>query len=79
MKKVQQNVGVKAVDISKGRIEVFNKNYFIDLGDYEIVWSLYKDGVMVQKGGNFVETDLSVAPRQRKLLTVPLDFASLDT
>ena len=45
VKKVYQNVGVKAVDMKQGQIEIFNKNYFEPLRNYQIVWSLYKDGV----------------------------------
>ena len=43
VKKVYQNVGVKAIDMKQGQIEIFNKNYFEPLKNYQIVWSLYKD------------------------------------
>lgn len=49
VKKVYQNVGVKAIDMKQGQIEIFNKNYFEPLKNYQIVWSLYKDGVCVKK------------------------------
>ena len=47
VKKVYQNVGVKAVDMKKGLVEIFNKNYFEPLTQYNIQWGLYKDGVLV--------------------------------
>ena len=37
VKKVYQNVGVKAVDMKQGQIEIFNKNYFEPLRNYQIV------------------------------------------
>lgn len=49
VKKVYQNVGVSAADINKGEIEIFNKNYFVPLTDYSLVWRLLKDGVEVSK------------------------------
>ena len=49
VKKVYQNVGVKAVDMKQGQIEIFNKNYFEPLKNYQMVWSLYKDGVCISK------------------------------
>ena len=51
VKKVYQNVGVKAVDMTKGEIEVFNKAYFTPLSGYQMVWSLYKDGQKYRKYG----------------------------
>ena len=78
VKKVYQNVGVKAVDIRQGKIEVFNKHYFIPLEDFDLVWSLYRDGVEVKKGQNFVEKEVTIGPRQRKILTIPLDGQNLD-
>ena len=49
VKKVYQNVGVKLLDAKTGKVEIMNKNYFADLTDYSIVWSLWKDGVCVQQ------------------------------
>ncbi|MDE6175987.1 MAG: beta-galactosidase, partial [Paramuribaculum sp.] len=40
VKKVYQNVGVRPIDIARGDIEIFNKNYFIPLSDYDISWTL---------------------------------------
>ena len=38
VKKVYQNVGVKAIDMKKGQIEVFNKNYFEPMSGYDMVF-----------------------------------------
>ena len=79
VKKVYQNVGVKAIDIKQGKIEIFNKNYFTSLDDYDIVWSLYKDGVQVGNSKIIEGNDAYIAPRQKKIITLPIDYGHLDT
>ena len=79
VKKVYQNVGVKALDMKKGMIEIFNKNYFVPLKGYQIVWSLYKDGVCVRSqqplegGKNILE------PRERQTYRLAYDYDQLDS
>lgn len=75
VKKVYQNIGVKAIDVEKGTFEVFNKYYFKNLeDDYSYVWSLYEDGKLLQTSQL---TDINVAPRQRAQITLPYTLASL--
>lgn len=76
VKKVYQNVGVKAVDAARGRFEIFNKNYFTTLKDYDILWSLVKDGVPVKSFK--VSPANEIAPRQKAEVSVPFDFKTLD-
>ena len=78
VKKVYQNVGVKAIDMKQGQIEIFNKNYFEPLKDYQIVWSLYKDGVCVKKNQPLQGAKNIVGPREKGIYTLPYDYASLD-
>ncbi len=78
VKKVYQNVGVKAVDMKQGQIEIFNKNYFEPLKNYQIVWSLYKDGVCVKKNQSLQGAKNIVGPREKGIYTLPYDYASLD-
>lgn len=78
VKKVYQNVGVKAVDMKQGQIEIFNKNYFEPLKNYQIVWSLYKDGVCISKNQPLQGTKNIVGPREKGFYTLPYDYASLD-
>ena len=66
VKKVYQNVGVKAVDIKNGVIEIFNKNYFVPLNDYDIVWSLYEDGECILKDQYLTGPRMAVGPRQKQ-------------
>ena len=78
VKKVYQNVGVKAIDMKQGQIEIFNKNYFEPLKNYQIVWSLYKDGVCVKKNQPLQGARNIVGPREKGIYTLPYDYASLD-
>lgn len=78
VKKVYQNVGVSAVDMTKGRIEIFNKNYFEPLNDYQVVWSLWKDGQCVLDKQPIAGASTDIAPRGRKEYTLPYDYAKLD-
>ena len=78
VKKVYQNVGVKAIDMKQGQIEIFNKNYFEPLKNYQIVWSLYKDGVCVKKNQPLQGAKNIVGPREKGIFTLPYDYASLD-
>ena len=78
VKKVYQNVSVKAIDMKQGQIEIFNKNYFEPLKNYQIVWSLYKDGVCVKKNQPLQGAKNIVGPREKGIYTLPYDYASLD-
>ena len=78
VKKVYQNVGVKAVDLKQGRIEIFNKNYFEPLKGYQVVWSLYKDGVCVEKDKPLMGTKNILGPRERQEYVLPYNYAQLD-
>ena len=78
VKKVYQNVSVKAVDMKKGLVEIFNKNYFEPLKGYQIVWSLYRDGECVLfhqplEGGKNV-----LVPRERQTYRLAYDYDQLD-
>ena len=78
VKKVYQNVGVKAIDMKQGQIEIFNKNYFEPLKNYQIVWSLYKDGVCVKKNQPLQGAKNIVGPREKGIYTLPYDYASVE-
>ena len=78
VKKVYQNVGVKALDMTKGQIEIFNKNYFEPLQGYQIVWSLWKDGTCVMKDQPLMGAKNIVGPREKQVYTLDYNYASLD-
>lgn len=78
VKKVYQNVGVKAVDMEQGRIEIFNKNYFKPLSGYRIIWSLWKDGVCILKDQPIQGPRKAIGPRERQQVKLAYDFDRLD-
>lgn len=68
VKKVFQNVGLKALDPRAGTIEIFNKNYFVDLSSFDVVWTLTEDGKKIAGGA----LDIGDVPaRTKKTLTLP--------
>ena len=78
VKKVYQNVAVKPLDMTRGEIEIFNKNYFTSLADYRIVWELYRDGEKVQESDLFRASRAIIGPRMRMEYGIPYDYASMD-
>ena len=75
VKKVYQNIGIKAIDTEKGVFEIFNKYYFKNLNeDYTAVWTLYEDGQVKQTAAL---NAISVAPRQSIQVTCPYDRSAL--
>lgn len=87
VKKVYQNVAVTPVDMSNGRIKIFNKNYFEPLSDYSISWELLCNGVPVQQGEGLIAADgsaskrldvLNLAPRKSADYVIPYDASALN-
>ena len=74
VKKVYQNVEVSPIDIANGKIEIFNKQYFCDLSDYIVSWTLIQDGKAVRTGNI---DSCNVAARQRKQYTLPIVASQL--
>ncbi|MGQ8337437.1 glycoside hydrolase family 2 TIM barrel-domain containing protein [Sunxiuqinia sp. A32] len=50
VKKVYQNVGFKAINLSKGVFEIANKYVFTNLDKYDISWNISADGKIVNDG-----------------------------
>lgn len=78
VKKVYSNVGVRMLDASEGRIEVFNKNYFTDLSQFVATWRLLKDGAEVENGTLEYDELSNLKPRHKVEVTLPYEYASLD-
>ena len=78
VKKVYQYVGVKMLDAKQGKVEIFNKNYYTPLNDYEIVWSLWVNGKCVQQNQPVQGPRMALQPRQKAVYTLPYNFASLN-
>lgn len=69
VKKVYQNVAVTAVDLKKGQVDIFNKNYFEDLSNYNVIWSLFEDGKQVAVD-NLGSSCQKIGPRQHATATL---------
>ncbi|MDE5561292.1 MAG: discoidin domain-containing protein [Bacteroidaceae bacterium] len=78
VKKVYQYVGVKAVDMKKGLVEIFNKNYYEPLNDYMMVWSLWKDGKRVTEDQPLMGPRMVLGPRQKMNYRMPYDYDKLN-
>ena len=68
VKKVYQNLAVVPADTASGKVEVFNKNFFKDLSEFDMAWELTEDGQIIQSG---TMPAPAVGPRQKAVLTVP--------
>ena len=62
-----QNIWASIADLGKGRIEVYNENFFVDLSDYEMRWTLTANG---EKFADGIQSLPSIAAQQRKIVTV---------
>lgn len=78
VRRVLQYVGVTPVDMKRGKVEVFNKNYFIPLDYLRPRWILMCDGVEVACGEDVIRPRMTLAPRSSQTWTIPYDFSSLD-
>lgn len=70
VKKTYQNISFKASDISKGKIEVYNKYFFVDLSQYIIRWDLLEDGKVCKSG---VVNNFTVEPQAKEILNIDFD------
>ena len=60
-----QSIWATPADLTKGTINVYNENFFIDLSNYYMEWQLLANGEVVQSG---TVNDLNVAPQQTATL-----------
>lgn len=74
VKKVYQNIDVKAIDIPNGFFEVFNKYYFQDLSDFNVVWKLYENGKEIKGGDVRMQ---NVPARKRSQIEIPYQYNQL--
>ena len=66
-----QNIWATLKDAAKGEVNVYNENFFRDLSNYALAWSLIEDGVETQNG---TIADIDVAPHHTKTFTLPYDL-----
>ena len=69
-----QNIWAKMVNAETGEVSVHNENFFRDLSNYALAWSLEEDGVETQNG---TIADLDVAAQQTRTFTIPYDRSKI--
>lgn len=69
-----QNIWTTMKDAQKGEVNVYNENFFADLSNCALAWSLIEDGVETQNG---TLADIDVAPQQTKTFTIPYDLSKV--
>lgn len=57
-----QSIWVSPVDLTKGKVSVYNENFFRNLDNYLMDWQLLVDGQVIQTG---ILNDLNVAAQQK--------------
>lgn len=62
------------VNAEKGEVSVYNENFFRNLSNYALAWSLIEDGVETQNG---TIADIEVAAQQTKNFTIPYDLSKV--
>ena len=69
-----QNIWAKMVNAEAGQVSVYNENFFRDLSNYALAWSLEEDGVETQNG---TIADLDVPAQQSRTYTIPYDRSKI--
>ena len=70
-----QNIWAEDVDMQQGKISVRNENFFKDLKNVKMIWTLLADGEQVQTG---TYNDLNIAPQQQETFTLPIQLDNED-
>ncbi len=74
LKKVLQPVGIRAVNLKKGIVDIINKRFFTDLSDLSGSWTLTVDDRLVQEGKL---PRLKTGPQQSERIELPLEKPDL--
>jgi beta-galactosidase len=69
VKKVYQNIKVKAVDTLKGQFEVTNYFCFTNVNSFSGTWQLMEDGQQINSGA-LPASDLNIPPLTKKVMTI---------
>ncbi|MGM7723358.1 glycoside hydrolase family 2 TIM barrel-domain containing protein [Metabacillus sp. Hm71] len=57
VKKCYQNVRFTANNIAEGQVDLVNNYLFTDLQEFELVWQLEENGVLIQRGTSEIEVE----------------------
>ncbi len=70
MKKVYQYIAISANDMLNGKIDIKNKYQFINLNQFNAMWTLSEDGTVIQSG---MLSPVNLAPGKSTTVTVPFE------
>ena len=71
--RVMQSIHTTPADLAKGVFDVYNENFFTDLGNYRLTWQLLRNGKTVCTG---TVENIDAAPQTTGKVTV--DYGSLE-
>ena len=69
-----QDIWATMKDAQKGEVNVYNENFFRNLANYTLAWTLVENGKSTQSG---TIDNLDVAPQQTKTYTIPYDLSKV--
>lgn len=69
-----QNIWAEPVDLTKGRISVYNEYFFRDLSNYALNWRVLEDGEVTQHG---TLAHIDVKPQAKAIVTIPYDYSMI--
>lgn len=68
MRKVYQNVWFKNFNAQKETVDIYNENFFIDLSQYNLFYTIKKSNGKVLKTGQIAA---NVKPQETKTVIIP--------
>ena len=73
VKAVYQNIGFEAANLEQGKITIHNKFFFTNLDQFQPVFTVTANGVVIQRGKM---NTLAIGPGSKKTLIVPIQTIS---
>lgn len=67
-KKVYQYIKVKPLDLANGKVEIDNRYNFLNLNEFNLGWSLIKDGSEIESG---VLESFDLEPSRKMVVSIP--------
>lgn len=68
LKKVYQYIKFRTLALNSGKVEITNKYDFTNLNEFNLIWSVLKNGEMIESGKI---TDLNLAPNEKETIIIP--------
>lgn len=65
---VHQSIWVTELSASNGKYEIYNENFFTDISNVTLVWTIEESGVAVEQG---VISNITTAPQSKRAITIP--------